>query len=176
MKKHIALVVAGLVFCAHSVMAQPAERKDLRVFNDISTTVNHYSFFTIFDDVSVHVNDGVVTLEGKVTMPYKKNDIEKRVAKVDGVSKVVNKIEVLPASTWDDRAAVPYRAHHLRQCELLELRRVGQPADPHHRGPRSRHADGRGAERRRAHAGAIAGQSGWCVLGDQQAADSRGGA
>ena len=44
----------------------------------------------------------MVTLEGKVTMPYKKNDIEKRVAKVDGVNRIVNKVAVLPVSTWDD--------------------------------------------------------------------------
>ena len=48
------------------------------------------------------MKNGVVTLEGKVTMPYKKNDIEKRVARVDGVNRIVNKVGVLPVSTWDD--------------------------------------------------------------------------
>jgi hyperosmotically inducible periplasmic protein len=103
MRKHIGLFVAVLVLFAHAAMAQPAERKDLQVFNDVARSVNHYSFFTIFDDVSANVTSGVVTLEGKVTMPYKKNDIEKRVAKVDGVTKVVNKIDVLPVSSWDDQ-------------------------------------------------------------------------
>ena len=36
------------------------------------------------------------------TMPYKRSDIEKRVAKVDGVTRVVNKIGVLPVSGFDD--------------------------------------------------------------------------
>jgi hyperosmotically inducible periplasmic protein len=103
MKKYIGLFVAALMFCAQSAMAQPAERKDLQVFNDVAKSVNHYSFFTIFDDISADVTGGVVTLEGKVTMPYKKDDIEKRVAKVDGVTKVVNKVEVLPVSSWDDQ-------------------------------------------------------------------------
>lgn len=103
MRRHIGLLVAGLVLCAQGVMAQPAERKDLQVFNDVAKTVNHYSYFTIFDDISADVKDGVVTLQGKVTMPYKKNDIEKRVAKVDGVTKVVDKVGVLPVSTWDDQ-------------------------------------------------------------------------
>lgn len=103
MRTHIGLFVAGLMLCAQSVMAQPAERKDLQVFNDVATSVNRYAWFTIFDDVSAEVKDGVVTLQGKVTMPYKKSDIEKRVAKVDGVSRIVNQLEVLPVSNWDDQ-------------------------------------------------------------------------
>lgn len=103
MRKYIGLLVAAFVFSAQGAMAQPAERKDLQVFNDVAKAVNHYSFFTIFDDISAEVKNGVVTLDGKVTMPYKKHDIEKQVARVEGVTKVVNKVGVLPASTWDDQ-------------------------------------------------------------------------
>ena len=103
MTRHIGLFVAGIMLCAQSVMAQPAERKNLQVLNDISTTVNRYAYFTIFDDVRAEVRNGVVTLDGWVTMPYKKDDLAKRVAKVDGVTTVVNKIEVLPVSTWDQQ-------------------------------------------------------------------------
>jgi osmotically-inducible protein OsmY len=73
------------------------------VFNDVSNAVNHYSMFTIFDDISAEVKDGVVTLEGRVTMPYKSDDIAKRVAKVDGVTRVVNHVQALPVSSWDDQ-------------------------------------------------------------------------
>ena len=64
--------------------AWAADPNNLAVFNDVSKTVQRYSFFTIFDSVHASVADGVVTLSGKVTMPYKASDIEKRVAKVDG--------------------------------------------------------------------------------------------
>jgi hyperosmotically inducible protein len=103
MARRLGLFVAGLLLCAQGVWAQPAERKDLQVFNDVAKAVNRYERFTIFDDVSAEVRQGVVTLEGRVTMPYKKDDIEKRVAKVDGVTTVVNRIGVLPVSTWDDQ-------------------------------------------------------------------------
>ncbi len=103
MTRHIGLFVAGVMLCAQSVLAQAAERKDLQVFNDISTAVNRYAYFTIFDDVRAEVQSGVVTLDGKVTMPYKKDDIAKRVAKIGGVTAVVNKIQVLPVSTWDEQ-------------------------------------------------------------------------
>lgn len=101
MRTKVALLLTTLMLCAGSVLAQSA-RKDLQVFNDISDTVNGYSFFTIFDDVNANVESGTVTLTGKVTQPFKRTDIEKRVAKVEGVQHVVNKIEVLPVSQFDD--------------------------------------------------------------------------
>jgi hyperosmotically inducible protein len=39
-------------------------------------------------------------------MPYKRTDIEKRVAKLDGVTEVQNRIEVLPVSMYDDELRV----------------------------------------------------------------------
>jgi osmotically-inducible protein OsmY len=78
-------------------------RKDLQVFNDISKAVTHYGQFTIFDSIDANVKDGVVTLTGRVTMPYKKDAIEKRVAKIDGVRQVRDEITVLPVSQFDDR-------------------------------------------------------------------------
>jgi hyperosmotically inducible protein len=102
MRTKVGLLVATLALCAQSALAQ-VERKDLQIYNDISKTVNQYVFFTIFDDINANMENGTVTLTGKVTMPYKRNEIEKRVAKVDGVQRVVNRIEVLPVSLFDDQ-------------------------------------------------------------------------
>jgi len=79
-----------------------AERKDLQIANDVSKAVNRYANFTIFDDLTIAVRDGVVTLDGKVTMPYKRDAIEKKVAHVEGVKDVRNRIGVLPVSLDDD--------------------------------------------------------------------------
>jgi len=95
-------VLATTLAMSANVLASTGERKDLQVFNDISKTVNRYAYFSIFDDVDAAVKDGVVTLTGKVTMPYKRDEIAKRVAKVDGVSEVRNRIGVLPVSQFDD--------------------------------------------------------------------------
>ena len=100
MKNKLAVLVTSLLLCAGSAWAQ-VERKDLQVFNDISKTVNGYSYFTIFDDLNANVENGNVTLTGKVTQPFKRDDIAKRVAKVDGVQHVTNQIEVLPLNTFD---------------------------------------------------------------------------
>jgi osmotically-inducible protein OsmY len=82
------------------------ERKDFQVLKDVATTVDRYVHFTIFDDVSASVKDGVVTLTGKVTMPYKRDDIEKRVSKIDGVKSVRDNLTVLPVSTFDDELRI----------------------------------------------------------------------
>jgi hypothetical protein len=102
MRLKAGLVIVGLALAAQSAWAAGVDPKNLQIYNDISATVNRYSQFTIFDDVSAQVQNGVVTLTGKVTMPYKRSDIEKRVEKVDGVSKVVDRITVLPVSGWDN--------------------------------------------------------------------------
>src|SRR6185369_4612250 len=50
--------------------------------------------------------DGAVVLRGYVTRPSTKSDAEARVKEVDGVTNVVNEIDVLPPSPQDDRLRV----------------------------------------------------------------------
>ena len=78
------------------------ERKDFQVFQGVARQVQQYVNFTVFDTVNASVQGGVVTLTGKVTMPFKVQDLTRRVARVDGVRKVDNQIQVLPVSRFDD--------------------------------------------------------------------------
>ena len=103
MLRTLILFALGIFTIGSVALAATGERKDLQVFNDVATAVNHYTQFTIFDNIDVMVKDGTVTLTGDVTMPYKREDIEKRVAKVDGVRQVRNQIKVLPVSLSDDQ-------------------------------------------------------------------------
>ena len=96
----VAVIMTASVAFAGSV--QTADRKDFQVLKDVATSVDRYVHFTIFDDVSASVKDGVVTLTGKVTMPYKHEDIAKRVATISGVREVRDQIGVLPVSSFDD--------------------------------------------------------------------------
>ena len=96
------VMAAATLIVALSVPAFAADPKDLQLFRDVSRQVLTYPQFTIFDSVQTRLDNGVVTLTGKVTMPYKRNDIAKRIAKVAGVSQVVNQITVLPVSQYDD--------------------------------------------------------------------------
>ena len=91
-----------IVMLAMSAPAWAQGREDLQLFRNISRQVLQYPNFTVFDSVNVEVEDGVVLLSGKVTMPYKVKDIEERVARVNGVTQVQNTITVLPVSGYDD--------------------------------------------------------------------------
>jgi hyperosmotically inducible protein len=104
MFKKLCVAAAVMMLTASAAHAGTAngERKDLQIFKDVATSVERYTRFTIFDDVSANVTDGVVTLTGKVTMPYKRDDIAKRVGKVAGVREVRDQISVLPVSQFDD--------------------------------------------------------------------------
>ena len=100
------ITAAVLLMLALAVPARAAGNGDLQVFRDVQKQVLQYAHFTIFDTVNAQIEEGVVTLTGKVTMPYKRTDIEKRVAKLAGVTEVQNKIEVLPVSPYDDELRV----------------------------------------------------------------------
>ena len=94
--------VTVIVLLAMGAPAWAQGREDLDIFKDVSRQVLRYPNFTIFDSINAQVEDGVVVLSGKVTMPYKAQDIEERVAKVNGVKQVQNTITVLPVSGYDD--------------------------------------------------------------------------
>jgi len=82
--------------------ARAADKENQRVFRDVQRQVLQYPHFTIFDSVDANVDHGIVTLTGKVTMPYKKDDIERRVSKLPSITEVRNRITVLPVSQFDD--------------------------------------------------------------------------
>ncbi len=102
MKTLITSVFLSVLFVGVVPAAAQEPRKDLQVFNDIADQVNRYTQLTVFDSISASVDAGRVVLTGWVTMPYKRDDLEKRVRKVDGVASVDNRIGVLPVSSFDD--------------------------------------------------------------------------
>lgn len=60
-------------------------------------------YYSVFDNLAYSVKDEVVTLIGQVVRPTLKSDAEAAVKSIEGVSQVVNNIEVLPVSPNDDR-------------------------------------------------------------------------
>lgn len=59
--------------------------------------------YGVFDSVGVGVEAGVVLLQGSVNQPWRKDDLDRRVARVPGVREIKNEIRVQPASFHDDR-------------------------------------------------------------------------
>jgi hyperosmotically inducible protein len=92
----------GLVLTAQATHAAAQDRFDAKIANEMSRQISQYPQFTIFDYVSGSVDNGVITLSGKVTMPFKKTDIGSRASRISGVREVVNNIDVLPVSSYDE--------------------------------------------------------------------------
>jgi hyperosmotically inducible protein len=68
-------------------------------------------FYGVFDNLAFNYEEGVVTLYGQVSRPTLKKDAARVVERVTGVDQVINRIEVLPLSSFDNRIRVAvYRA------------------------------------------------------------------
>ena len=59
--------------------------------------------YGVFDDLSFSIHGSEVTLNGYASRPTLKSDAERIVKSTEGVTSVVNKIEVLPLSRFDDQ-------------------------------------------------------------------------
>ncbi len=73
-------------------------------------------YFGVFDNLAYKVDGPTVTLYGQVVRPSTRKDAESRVARLAGVERVVNEIEVLPLSSFDDR---------IRYQTVREIQRTG---------------------------------------------------
>src|SRR4051812_26154629 len=62
-------LVAAAVVLTVGTPALAADSENLQTFRAVQKQVLQYPHFTIFDNVDVQVNNGTVTLLGKVTMP-----------------------------------------------------------------------------------------------------------
>jgi hyperosmotically inducible protein len=104
---HRQTVFLGLLFVA-LLAPRPAagQMADADLANRAAEAVRGYSGFSIFDDVNIAVADRAVTLTGRVTMPFKRDEIGSRVKRIDGVRSVENEIQVLPASNFDAQLRV----------------------------------------------------------------------
>ena len=86
---------------------------DKAVGEAVAKAVLRYPHFTIYDDVNVGIDNGNVLLTGRVTMPFKSDEIESRVSRVMGVQSLTNEIETLPTNIGDSRirATLAYRIY-----------------------------------------------------------------
>lgn len=102
MNVRVSLAATLALVAALATGAFAQDRRDVRLAEDVGRSIMGYPRLTIFDDINATVDNGMVVLTGKVTMPFKKDDIEKRIAKIDGVRNLRNDIGVLPVSQFDD--------------------------------------------------------------------------
>ena len=101
-----AFLLVGPALADESVRAVAAPQADADIQSEVVDAVLGYVHYGVFDSIGVGVEDGVVTLTGSVLEPWHKDDLQKRVARLEGVREVKNQIRVQPASIFDDRLRV----------------------------------------------------------------------
>ena len=81
-----------------------AEQARFAVARDVRHELLLMPYYGVFDWIQFEVQpDGTVVLDGKVTRPTIKSRAEKATEDVEGVTRVENRIQVLPVSGFDDR-------------------------------------------------------------------------
>ena len=85
----------------------PVPRGSARFEQWLTEEVRHQlvmvPWYSVFDNLQYKVNGSEVTLLGQVVLDRTKEGAESRVKGIEGVTKVINNIEILPASPNDDR-------------------------------------------------------------------------
>jgi hyperosmotically inducible protein len=110
-KNRIIGLVAIIAIAAVAAIAAPvASNESGAGEQQVSKKVRHelvtLPYYGVFDNLAYKVEGNTVTLYGQVVQPATRSDAEHRVAKIDGVERVINNIEVLPLSPFDDQIRV----------------------------------------------------------------------
>ena len=107
--KLMAFAVA-LALTAGAALAAPSETKAQGYGQQLSKKVRKelvtLPYYGVFDNLAYQVSGDTVTLYGQVVRPSTREDAARRVAHIAGVRQVVNRIEVLPLSSFDDSIRV----------------------------------------------------------------------
>lgn len=101
------LALISLSIAAFFVVATPAQDLDsLKANQTLERTVfrriNNLPYYGVFDQIGFKLEGSTIVLSGKVAQARNRKDAEIAVRDIPGVSKVVNNIEILPLSPYDD--------------------------------------------------------------------------
>ena len=99
-------LLASFIFLVSLIAAaqdQPSAKSQERITREVRHELLMLPYFGVFDNIAYKVDGDTVTLLGQVVRPSLKSDAQNVVKRIEGVEKVDNQIEVLPASSIDDR-------------------------------------------------------------------------
>ena len=90
------------VTLAGAAQAKEQSAGPQRVMEKIRKELVTLPFYGVFDNLAYSFDGATATLYGQVVRPTTRSDAERRVRRIAGVERVVNQIEVLPLSSFDD--------------------------------------------------------------------------
>lgn len=107
----ISLAAATSIAIAAPTTSSSRSASDAQAQNKVRKELVTLPYYGVFDNLAYQVDGNTVTLFGQVVRPITRKDAERRVARIEGVDRVINNIEVLPVSGFDDSIrARTYRA------------------------------------------------------------------
>jgi hyperosmotically inducible protein len=134
-KNRLAGIMAALVLAASATFAAPAsaaQQPQRFSFEQMSKKVRSelvtLPYYGVFDNLAYKIDGSTVTLYGQVVQPSTRKDAERRIARLPGVERVVNNIEVLPLSSFDDQIRVRTFRELQRTANLFYYMRGVNPS------------------------------------------------
>ena len=101
-KSLLVLAIAILSFSSVDVQAQNRNVSPRTLEQKVFKEIIKLPYYGVFDHIAFQVNGSTVTLFGKVANARNKKDAERWVEDIEGVRTVVNNIEILPPSGFDN--------------------------------------------------------------------------
>jgi hyperosmotically inducible protein len=112
-KRRLITLMAALAIVASMALVGSAQQRDddARTANKVRKELVTLPYYGVFDNLAYKVEGSTVTLYGQVVDATTRKDAERRVKKIEGIEQVVNNIQVLPVSGFDNTIRVrTYRA------------------------------------------------------------------
>lgn len=102
------LILTIAIFGVSSIeaLAQTGGFSRQSVEKKISKEINMLPYYGVFDNITFKLEGSTVILNGSVVRPTTKSSIKNIVEDIKGITNVVNNIEVLPLSGFDDQIRV----------------------------------------------------------------------
>ena len=140
MKNTIRMKLAG-IGCAILFAALPAAAQEHkwagRTLNGIEWRIHEelatLPFHGVFDTLRFEMQGKTVTLSGQAVRESVKANAEAAVARIEGVERVVNQIEILPSSARGRGHSHESVSRHLSKPAAGEVRHPRNAPDSHHR-------------------------------------------
>jgi osmotically-inducible protein OsmY len=107
----LALAVGGFAQTAPGPATPGTSHYDQWLSQEVRHQLLLLPWYSVFDNLEYKIDGSEVTLQGQVLQDRTKEQAENRVKGIEGVTKVNNEIEILPASPNDERIRrAEYRA------------------------------------------------------------------
>lgn len=97
------VALVALSFLNVNAQGLSIDDKTTAIGQEVHKRILRLPYYEVFDHIGFKVDGDTVTLTGKVFNGVNRSDAKAAVERIPGVNKVINNIEILPPSRFDDQ-------------------------------------------------------------------------